>query len=178
METADKNLIFLSLGSNIAPRQQYVSKSIHLLKENFPDRFSVSSLYLTEPFQNQPQQAYINCAVRCQTHLQPEEVLDVITEIEHRVGRKRNGVKWESRIIDIDILLWGVEFIELPRLTIPHYDLPNRDFFLIPLLELDNTLVYPGSGIALSDLLGKIPHSLRTHPVRIAADDQAVPSTY
>ncbi len=113
------------------------------------------------------QQPYINCSAKCWTDLTPLEMLDTISEMETRIGRKRNGKKWESRIIDIDILLWGKQVIEHPRLTIPHYDLSNRDFFLIPLLELDNTLIHPCHGGLLSSELGKIPQQLLTHPTKI-----------
>jgi 2-amino-4-hydroxy-6-hydroxymethyldihydropteridine diphosphokinase len=116
------------------------------------------------------QQAYINCSVQCWTDLNPLEMLDTISEIETIVGRKRSGKKWESRIIDIDILLWGKQVIEQPRLTIPHYDLSNRDFFLIPLLELDNTLIHPCKGDFLLTELEKIPPLLLTHPVKIKQD--------
>ncbi len=170
MKTADNNLVFLSLGSNISPRKHHISNSLQLLKEHFPVRFCVSSLDQTDPFQGLNQQAYINCAVQCWTDIKPLEMLDTISRIEIAVGRKRRGVKWESRIIDIDILLWGNQVIEHPRLTIPHYDLNNRDFFLIPLLELDKTLIHPYNGDLLINELQKIPPRLLTHPIVVEQD--------
>jgi 2-amino-4-hydroxy-6-hydroxymethyldihydropteridine diphosphokinase len=170
LKTADKNRVFLSLGSNISPRQLYLSESLHLLQESFPFRFRVSSLYATRPFQGVNQQSYINCSAECWTDLKPLEMLDTISAIEARVGRTRSGKKWESRIIDIDIVLWGKQVIEHPRLTIPHYDLCNRDFFLIPLVELDNTLIHPVSGDLLLNELGKISQQLLTYPTKIDQD--------
>ena len=90
-----------------------------------------------------------------------------ISEIETSVGRQRTGIKWESRIIDIDLLLWGNDIVKLPQLTIPHYDLSNRDFFLIPLLELNPSLVHPSTGTPLAGMLNMIPDILRTHPEKI-----------
>lgn len=171
MKTTDNRPIFLSLGSNISPRQAYISKSLNLLKNHFPAQFRVSSLYVTQPFQDLDQLAYINCCIQCWTDLKPLEMLDTIAEIEASVGRIRSGRKWESRIIDIDILLWGEHTIENPRLTIPHYDLINRDFFLIPLLELDKTLIHPVSGAQLANELEKIPRQLQTYPIKIEADE-------
>ena len=164
MKTEDKKLVFLALGSNISPRRQYISQSLDLLRERFPGQFRISALYQTQPFKNLQQPAYINCVVECVSFLGPLEVLDAIAEIEVLIGRKRSGVKWESRVIDIDVLLWGEEVIQFPRLTVPHYDLCNRDFFLVPLLELNNTLVHPASGRFLVDILGSIPEDLKTHP--------------
>lgn len=91
-------------------------------------------------------------------------MLTVIQEIEQNQGRQRRGGRWESRTLDIDILLWGSMTIRSKQLTIPHYDLTNRDFFLIPLLELDSELLHPASGIPLSQALNTIPQHLRTHP--------------
>ncbi len=78
------------------------------------------------------------------------------------------GEKWEPRIIDIDILLWADDIIEIPQLTIPHYDLNNRDFFLVPLLELNRSLVHPATGVLLQSILDEIPENLRTHPEKTA----------
>lgn len=152
------------MGSNISPRRQYISQSLDLLKKRFPGQFRVSALYQTRPFKNLQQPAYINCVVECISYMRPLEVLDVIAGIEVLIGRKRSGVKWESRVIDIDLLLWGEEVIQFPRLTVPHHDLCNRDFFLVPLLELNNSLVHPASGLSLAGVLGNIPEDLKTHP--------------
>jgi len=171
LKTADTCPVFLSLGSNISPRRAYISKSLSLLKKRFPSQFRVSSRYVTKPFQGLNQLAYINCCAECWTNLKSLDMLDTIAGIEALVGRIRSGQKWESRIIDIDILLWGKQIIKNQRLTIPHYDLSNRDFFLIPLLELDDTLIHPVTGVPLSNELGKIPQQLRTYPLKIDPDD-------
>lgn len=159
------------MGSNISPRRQYISKSLSLLEKRFPDQFRSASYYETEPFQNTRQQPYINTAACFACDLQPLELLSITSAIELAVGRIRSGVKWEPRTIDIDILLRGDDIVRTPQLTIPHYDLSNRDFFLVPLLELSSALVHPQTGEPLDNLLKKIPIALRTHPGKIGVRD-------
>lgn len=167
MKPPDKNLVYLSLGSNIRPRQQYLAKSLELIQKRFPGQFCCSSLYQTRPFQNKLQDSYINAALHCETDLKPLEMLSVTAAIENEVGRRRSGEKWESRTIDIDILLWGDDIIKIPRLKIPHYDLNNRDFFLVPLLELNEHLVHPETGILLKETLISLPDEFRTYPEKM-----------
>ena len=85
-----------------------------------------------------------------------------IIEIEKKIGRVRSGKVWESRVIDIDVLLYGNRNIQEEGLTIPHYDLSNRDFFLIPLLELNPDLLNPRTNKSLVQELKEIPQLIRT----------------
>jgi len=167
----DSHLVYLSLGSNIPPRRQFIKKSVELLEGLFPADFSCSSLYVTRPFQRPEQKSYINAALQCSCDLDPLEMLSVIGDMETSMGRRRGTEKWESRTIDIDILLWGASVIKKPQLTIPHYDLSNRDFFLVPLLELNSALVHPETGVPLRQLLATVPDHLRTYPESIGSCD-------
>ncbi len=159
--------MFLAIGSNIDPRKDHIHSSFEKIQQRFPLEFSTSDLYLTEPYMEKDQASYYNCCVRFICDLSMLDLLDFILETEKEIGRKRRGRKWESRVIDLDIVFFGDKTIQLPNLTIPHYDVSNRDFFLIPLLELDESLKNPKTGLLLKDELANIPEEMRTHPVRL-----------
>ena len=156
--------VYLALGSNISPRRKNLEKAIALLRCRFPKKFKTSACYTTLAYQNSDQPDYINCCVCFETSLAPGKVLDVILDLEKKCGRVRDGIKWSSREIDIDIVLFGNLVIDAPGMEIPHYDLSQRDFFIVPLLELDDTLRNPKTGNLLSRELNAIPSNLRTFP--------------
>ena len=159
--------MFLAIGSNINPRKDNIQSSIKKLKQRFPLEFSASDLYMTEPYLEMDQTSYYNCCVKFNCDLSALELLDFLLKTEKEIGRTRSGKKWESRVIDLDIVFFGEEIIQLPDLTIPHYDVSNRDFFLIPLLELDENFKNPMTGLLLKEELSNIPANKRTNPVRL-----------
>ncbi len=164
---AAKHQIFLAIGSNIVPRKHSILKALVAIKQSFPDHFDVSSVYLTDPFLQIAQPAYYNCCVGFSADCSPQDLLAFCGTLETSLGRKRNGQKWQSRPIDIDIVLFGSLIINQPDLTVPHYDLDNRDFFIKPLLELKSDLVHPTSNKGLQQLLDQIPLEKKTHPQRL-----------
>lgn len=158
------NRVYLGMGSNIPPRETYLIKAIEILKERFPDEFKFSPIYATKPYQGKEQDCYFNCCVSFKSSLSPEKMLNTVLTIEKELGRVRRGIKWDSRTIDIDILLFGDCLIDQKDLIIPHYDLSSRDFFLIPLLDLNEQLVNPRTGLSLKTELENLPEELLTHP--------------
>lgn len=127
---------FLALGSNISDRETHLIKAVDALRAHYAIQVKrVSSLYETEPVGYINQSAFINMVVQIETELNPIELLDVTQAIEVEVGRKqtfRNG----PRIVDLDILLYEQENIELNELQIPHPRMWDRAFVLIPLAEI------------------------------------------
>lgn len=158
------NQVYLGMGSNIPPRETYLIKAIEILKDRFPDEFKFSRIYATKPYQGKDQDCYFNCCVSFKSSLTPEKMLDTVLNIEKELGRVRRGIKWDSRTIDIDILLFEDRIINQKDLIVPHYDISFRDFFLIPLLELENCLVNPRTGLSLKTELENIPDELLTNP--------------
>jgi len=161
------NAVFLGLGSNIEPCRKSIETAISLLQKKFPCPIQISPIYQTEPFGGLDQSSYLNCCVCFSTDNQAHEVLSVILEIENQLGRKRNESKWSSRSIDIDILLFGNLTLNSPELTIPHYDLSSRDFFLVPLLDLKPDLINPSTKKPIREELAQISLSKRTKPLRL-----------
>ncbi|MEJ0032240.1 MAG: 2-amino-4-hydroxy-6-hydroxymethyldihydropteridine diphosphokinase [Bacteroidota bacterium] len=125
--------IYLLLGSNLGDR-------LHHLKEatdRLGDVVASSSVYVTAAWGKTDQPEFYNQVVEVDTKLTPEKLLDRIQEIEIELGRKRIE-KWGPRVIDIDILFFKDIIIKKDKLVIPHPEIQNRRFTLIPLHELTN----------------------------------------
>ena len=106
---------------------------------------NLSSLYQSPPVDGSNQPDYINAIVQVNTHLTPLELLYVCQDIEtqqHRVREK----KWGARTIDLDIIIYGVQVVASKQLIIPHPQMMNRAFVLIPLAELEDDLKVPVLG--------------------------------
>jgi 2-amino-4-hydroxy-6-hydroxymethyldihydropteridine diphosphokinase len=148
---------YLSLGSNVDDREENMRSAIAALGAHGVEVEAVSGLYETEPvgeILDQPD--FLNAAARISTALGPEELLDVCKAIEVEEGRMFGGPRHGPRPIDIDILLLGDLEHRSDRLTIPHADLTERRFVIVPLLELDEGLALPdGTPLAAAlDALG------------------------
>ncbi len=147
---------FLALGSNKGERLNYLNKAVKSLSYlKVSDYFKVSSVYETLPFGVKEQANFLNLVLSFQTNLNPYELLEEVKKIEVEIGRQKS-FRWGPREIDIDILLLGEEIVESEQLNIPHAYLTERDFFLIPLLELEEDLVHPLTGKKLLDYLDSI----------------------
>lgn len=110
-----------------------------------------SSVYETEPVGLVDQPWFLNRVLAVETTLDPHSLLDVVQQVETSLGRNRT-VRWGPRTIDIDLLLYGIETVVSQRLTIPHPELANRRFVLVPLAEIDSLLRFP-DGRTIQDLL-------------------------
>lgn len=129
--------VYLALGSNLADPLQQVDAALAALN-HIPEtqRVATSSFYRTPPYGPPDQPDYLNAVVALETRLTPESLLDHTQRIELAHGRVRKAERWGPRTLDLDILLFGDAMIETPRLTVPHYDMHNRAFMLVPLLEI------------------------------------------
>ncbi|OGG95460.1 MAG: 2-amino-4-hydroxy-6-hydroxymethyldihydropteridine diphosphokinase [Candidatus Lambdaproteobacteria bacterium RIFOXYD12_FULL_49_8] len=156
-------LVHICLGSNLEPRASYLDQAAARLQAEFPEQFKVSRYYLSAPYQGLKQGAYLNAALCFWTELSPQDLLDQLLQIEKDLGRRRTQLKWDERTLDLDIALFGDLVLESDKLTIPHYDLAGRDFFLVPLLELSPKLMDPRTGKSLQVLLAQIPKESLTH---------------
>lgn len=127
---------YLSLGSNLGDRLNYLSKAVMALKEHPSIQMGeYSSLYETDPVGYTDQPAFLNMVVGGKTSLSPQELLLAVMEMEKELGRKREA-RWGPRTIDIDILAYGQTQIDEPNLQVPHPEMPERAFVLIPLAEI------------------------------------------
>jgi 2-amino-4-hydroxy-6-hydroxymethyldihydropteridine diphosphokinase len=134
---------YLSLGSNVGDREEYVEQAIFLLEKN-PNIMVTkrSGNYETEPEGGGTQPPFINAAVEIRTKLNPFKLLEVCNEIEATLGRERE-IEWGPRTIDIDILLYEGEILSEDKLQIPHPLMHERMFVLKPMREIAAQLVHP-----------------------------------
>ena len=144
---------YLGLGSNVGDRLAHLRAAVDLLPAHGARVTGVSSVYETEPvgeILDQPD--FLNAAVRIETDLEPEALLDACKAIEVEQGRMFGGPRHGPRPLDVDLLLLGEIELETDRLTLPHPQVTSRRFVLMPLLELDGDLALP-DGTALSEAL-------------------------
>ena len=131
------NCVYLGLGANLNSPKQQLDNAIAALKKLPHSEFvSVSHYYASKPMGPQDQPDYINAVACINTHLEPEQLLDLTQKIELDHGRVRKDERWGARTLDIDILLFGDHIINTERLTVPHYGLTEREFVVYPLLEI------------------------------------------
>ncbi|MBC3766006.1 2-amino-4-hydroxy-6-hydroxymethyldihydropteridine diphosphokinase [Neptunicella marina] len=148
--------VYIGLGSNLAnPAQQLVEARNAIIHLEHCQLTAQSSLYCSVPMGPQDQPNYINAVVVINTQLDALDLLDALQSIENQHGRERI-VRWGSRTLDLDILLYGNQQIDLPRLTVPHYGLTEREFVLHPMLEISPELTLPG-GESLAELCQQVP---------------------
>ncbi|MDT8447137.1 MAG: 2-amino-4-hydroxy-6-hydroxymethyldihydropteridine diphosphokinase [bacterium] len=159
--------VFLALGSNIEPKQQYLERALKALAQRFPQGFSASHFYQSAPFGGLEQASYLNAACGFFTDLAAFDLLEYLLDLESRLGRVRTAMRWDERTLDLDIALYGDLVMQTDRLTLPHYDLTNRDFFLVPLLELDPKLQDPRSGLSLAQALAELDESKKTQLAKL-----------
>ena len=149
-------IAYIGLGSNLQnPIEQIhlaraaITALAHTKEQGF------SCLYQSLPMGPQDQPDYVNAVMAVVTDLSPIELLRALQAIENNQGRVR-GERWGARTLDLDILLYGDQVIELPDLIIPHVGLTERAFVLYPLYEIAPQLIIPNKG-KLVDLLVNCP---------------------
>ena len=138
-----KNNIYLSLGSNIRPREYFLSEAIQLLQRTVGLLISKSTIYETESWGFSSEVPFLNIVILMESAWNAESVLRETRKIEKRLGRTHKGKPYRSRKIDIDILYINKEVIDSPELTVPHPHLTERRFVLEPLAELSPDFIHP-----------------------------------
>jgi 2-amino-4-hydroxy-6-hydroxymethyldihydropteridine diphosphokinase len=146
----------LGLGSNVGDRRPHLQRAVDALPTIGVRVLAASSVYDTDPVGEVLDQAsFLNACLRVETELEPLELLDVVKRLERELGREQGEIRHGPRSIDIDILLLGALELHDQRMTLPHEQLLNRRFVLIPALELDFDLAAP-SGEGLADALATL----------------------
>jgi len=134
-------VVFIGIGSNLHNRLYYIEEALRYLNTNpLTEILAVSSFYETEPLSSVPQGYYLNGVVKISTSLSPEALLELLQNIEEKLGRVRDK-KDAPRTIDLDILLYGDSIVRLPHLSIPHPRMWEREFVLKPLFEIAPELI-------------------------------------
>lgn len=145
--------VFLGLGSNLGVRETALRNAADAIGRI--DRVSIvwgSPVYETEPYGKADQPAFLNAALQVETSLEPPRLFQELKRIEVEVGRK-GGEHWGPREIDIDILIYDGLVFQKDDLQVPHPDIGNRRFVLVPLNDIAPDLVHPVSGLTVSEML-------------------------
>lgn len=137
-------IAYLGLGTNVGNKRRNMITAAALLAERVGDILALSGFYETEPWGFESENFFLNAAVKLKTSFSPLEVLQITQQIEKELGRteKSNGV-YHDRIIDIDILLYEDEVLQIPKLTLPHPLMHERKFVMDPLAEIAPFVVHP-----------------------------------
>lgn len=138
-----QNQLILSLGSNIGNRLKAIEEAIAAIHEEVGTVVSVSALYET-PSWGFESDFFYNCALKVHTHKSAQRVLDELLLLEQNLGRIRtNAAGYQARIIDIDVIAFNEEIIHTEKLKVPHPQMQNRLFVLLPMLDLNLDWCHP-----------------------------------
>ena len=157
-ENVPTNKVYLSLGSNLGDKHEYLRLAVELLSERAGQVLKVSNNYETEPDGFVSENNFVNIAICLETELEPLALLEVCEGIEKELGRERKSVNlnYSDRVIDIDILYFNNMQFATERLTLPHPRMHKRTFVLEPLAEIAPRLKHPITGMSTAKMLKQI----------------------
>ena len=146
------HIVYISLGTNLDNRTANLKQAISLL----PPQMTVkakSKVYETPPWGYTEQDPFLNQVVKATTYLEPEKLLKHIKRLEVAMGRKAT-FRYGPRLIDIDILFYDDEILETPSLSIPHPNLHERGFVLLPMMDIAPDHVHPVKKKSIREMIG------------------------
>jgi 2-amino-4-hydroxy-6-hydroxymethyldihydropteridine diphosphokinase len=162
---------FVGIGSNSEERERAILLAVSEL-DLLVRNLSVSRIYETRPMGPKRQPLYLNCVAKLQWRNSPRSLLYVLQQIETRLGRRRI-VRWGTRIIDLDLLLFSDLILDDQSLLLPHPHMQARVFVLLPLLELAPNARSPRTGVPYRRYLRRMPPTgwrIVSTPQRIRGD--------
>lgn len=140
---------YVGLGANLANPPMQLRQAIALMRQHLGIRqVTESSFYRSAPLGPGAQDDYCNAVCEIETTLEPAELLAALKQIETDMGRERPSVRWAPRLIDLDLLHYEGTSASDGDLTLPHPEIANRNFVLVPLAEIAPSLHIPGLGLA------------------------------
>ncbi|MDY4279914.1 MAG: 2-amino-4-hydroxy-6-hydroxymethyldihydropteridine diphosphokinase [[Pasteurella] mairii] len=154
--------VYIALGSNLNQPKTQLDTALKAL-DRLPNSqlMAISSFYQSKPLGPQDQPDYVNAVVCLRTELKPLALLDALQQIEKEQGRVRQR-RWGERTLDLDILLYGDLQLHNERLTVPHYDMKNREFVIVPLYEIAPDLCLPNG-----ETIAELVRQFSTHQMQI-----------
>ena len=146
--------VFIGIGSNEGDRLQHLSHAIRAIGAiNGVQLVQMATIIETEPVGGPPQGPYLNTVIEIETTVSPLALLTQLQEIERQLGRLPSPQRWAPRPIDLDLLLYDDQIVELPQLSIPHPRMHERRFVLEPLAQVAPEIVHPVRQQSIAALL-------------------------
>lgn len=158
--------IYLLLGTNLGKKTHNLHQAMTMIKAQIGTVVQVSSIYETMPWGIEDQPIFYNQVLKVNASLSIENLLKTTQGIEQAMGRQKYR-KWGERLIDIDILYYNNTIFESETLIIPHAQIANRRFTLVPLVEIAPELVHPQLKLTQSQLLDKCVDVLAVSKVNV-----------
>jgi len=145
---------YIALGANLGDRRRNIQAALSWLRDTQRVKVIKVSSFIENPAVGGPPDSppFLNAAAEIQTTLSAQELLDVLLDAESHLGRERR-VKWEPRVIDLDLLLYGDKIIAEPQLQVPHPLMHERRFVIEPLAEVAPQAVHPVLKKTIRELL-------------------------
>lgn len=144
--------IYLLTGSNMGNKRESLAKAKRLIDERIGRVQRSSKLYRTQAWGDTEQEDYYNQALEIRTFLSPDQVLAAMMAIEQELGRERSANRNAPRIIDIDLLFFGSRVIRTRDLIVPHPRFHERNFAMVPMMEINGDFVHPKLELAIDEL--------------------------
>jgi len=150
------HIAYIGIGSNLGDKRNHCEKAIsQILKFDRHRLLAKSSLFKTEPMGYPSQDWFVNGVIKIETDLEPPDLLQTLKDIESELGRAET-FRWGPRTIDLDILFFDDLEIHTEELQIPHPLIQNRQFVLVPLVEIDRNLFHPVLKKSIQELLNDL----------------------
>lgn len=145
--------VYIAFGSNLGEKEKYINDAIHEMKESrFFRNIVVSDFFFSSPYGGVEQDDFVNGVMEAETILEPYELLDYLHELEVKANRVRIQ-HWGPRTLDLDIIFYDELVLDEKELQIPHKDMANRDFVLVPLAQLAGYKRHPLLKITVEDMV-------------------------
>lgn len=158
------NKVYLLIGGNVGNRLQNLGRAIELINTTCGNIIQQSAIYETAAWGNTRQQSFLNQALLLETSLSPLQLITATLEVEETMGRVR-AERYGPRIIDIDMLFYNNDILHHPQLTIPHPEIQNRRFALVPMQEIAPDYIHPVLQKTIQQLLEECPDELAVTPI-------------
>jgi 2-amino-4-hydroxy-6-hydroxymethyldihydropteridine diphosphokinase len=165
-----RHIAYIGIGSNLGNKVYQCQKAIsEILKADHHKLLAKSSFFKTKPIGYTSQDWFVNGVIKIETDLEPLELLRLLKDTESRLGRKET-FRWGPRAIDLDILLFDEQEIQMKGLQIPHPLLQERQFVLIFLAEIDRSLIHPVLKKSIGELLENLTEDQGVEKLQLSAE--------
>lgn len=150
---------YIAFGSNLGEKEKYIEDAVQDIRKcKFFRNIRVSEFYYSAPYGGVEQDDFVNGVLEAETMLEPYELLDYLHELEAKANRVREQ-HWGPRTLDLDIIFYDDLVLDEEQLQIPHKDMKNRDFVLVPLAQLAGYKRHPVMNITVDEMV----HNLEEH---------------